>query len=189
MPISYNREKTPAGVFYLVSWGGERVIFIIGRVLSHIFGSTAGCHPVLIFMPLARSAACGQSQASACGDEQTTPKVGADTTQKSAMLRVGSSRRRCRGGEWFGHSEALWGFKQKWRSGQEVLSLDSESFLLFFCLLPPPLHFILPPPPRLPPTPPLSPPPPFRLRRFCCLCRCRHVLHPSDIRSVSSHGG
>ena len=69
----------------------------MGRVLNHVFGSAAVCHPVLIFMPLARGAACGQSRASACGDEQPGPKVGADTTQKSAMLGVGSGRHRCRG--------------------------------------------------------------------------------------------
>ena len=55
-------------------------------------------------MPLARGAACSQSRASACGDEQPGPKAGADTTQKSAMLGVGSGRRRCRG-------RAVWAFR------------------------------------------------------------------------------
>ena len=157
----------------------------MGRVLGHLFGGAAVCHPVLISMPLARGAACSQSRASACGDEQPGPKVGADTTQKSAMLGVGSGRRRCRG-------RAVWAFRGSVRFQTEVAFGGSGLIAgfgiraTFFCL----------PPPQLPPTPPLSlprpfpPPPPFLCLHGCGrLRRCRHVHHPSDIRSASSRGG
>ena len=165
--------------------GGRRVILKMGRVLGHIFGGAAVCHPILIFMPLARGAVYSQSRASAWGDEQPGPKVGADTTQKSAMLGVGSGRRRCRG-------RAVWAFRGSVRFQAEVAwgkrsyrwirnpSYFSSAYHLHDYR---PLrrfrrlnHF-------------------RHLRRFCCLhgCgrlrRCRHVHHPSDIRSTSSRSG
>ena len=91
MPISCNREKNPAGAFYLVSWSGRRVIFKIGRILGHICGSTAVCHPVLIFMPLARGAACSQSRASACGDERPSPEVCGDITSAPDVIFTASA--------------------------------------------------------------------------------------------------
>ena len=103
-PYPATGRKTPPALSTSSPWGGRRAIFKMGRVLGHIFGSAAVCHPVLIFMLLARGAACGQSRESACGDEQPGPKVGADTTQKSAKLGIGSGRRRCRG-------RAVWAFR------------------------------------------------------------------------------
>ena len=85
----------------------------MGRVLGHIFGGAAVCHPILVFMPFARGAVCSQSRASAWGDEQPGPKVGEDTTQKSAMLAVGSGRRRCRG-------RTFWAFRGSVRFQTEV---------------------------------------------------------------------
>ena len=112
MPLSCDRENTRRR-FLPRLLGGRRVIFKMGRVLGHIFGGAAVCHPILICMPLARGAACSHSRASACGDEQPGPKVGADTTQKSGMLGVGSGRRRCRG-------RAVWAFRGSVRFQIEV---------------------------------------------------------------------
>ena len=113
MPVSCDREKNPAGAFYLVSWGGRRVIFKMGRVLGHIFGSTAVCHPVLIFMPFARCAACDQSRARACGDEQPGPKELVRTLLKNPPYWELGVAGAVAEAERFGHSEALWGSRQK----------------------------------------------------------------------------
>ena len=74
--------------------------------------------------------------------------------------------------ERFGHYKALWDPRQKYQSARAVLSPGSESLLLFFCLPPPRCDF-------------------YCLRLHDCrpLRRCRQVLHPSDIRSASSHCG
>ena len=125
--------------------------------LGSFFASTAVCHPVLIFMPLARGAACGQSRASVCGDVQPSPKVCADGTRKSAILGVGSGRRRCRG-------RAVWAFRGFVRFETEVavgasgLIAGFRILATFILLTAAPLRFLLPPPSRLPPIWPLSPP-------------------------------
>ena len=54
--------------------GGRRVIFKIGRALGHIFGTTAVCHPVLIFMPLARDAACDSKLGERLWRQATEPQ-------------------------------------------------------------------------------------------------------------------
>ena len=100
-----------------------------------------------------------RSRASACGDEQSSPKSCADTTQTFAMLGAGSGRRRCRGG-------AVWTFRGFVESSTEIALGASDRiagfgiFPTFLLLTATPLRVLLPPSPRLPSPPPLFPPPP-----------------------------
>ena len=104
-------RKPPPALSTSSPGGGGRVIFKTGRFLGHIFDSIDVYYPILIFMPLARGAACGQSRASACDDEQRSP-VCVDTTQNPPCWELevaGAVVKAAR----FGHSKALWDPKQK----------------------------------------------------------------------------